>query len=59
MSAMSENQNEEFFLTLAERLSQNVKSIKYGVVSVELVVHDGRVVTTTHSVTEKTRVTEK
>lgn len=56
---MSENQNEEFFLTLAERLSQNVKSIKYGVVSVELVVHDGRVVTTTHSVTEKTRVTEK
>ena len=56
---MNSIQNKDFFLSLAEKLAQNVSSLKYGVVSVELVVHDGRVVTTTHSVTEKTRITEK
>lgn len=54
-----ENQTKDFFITLAEKVSQNVSSLKYGVVTVELVVHDGRVVTTTHAVTEKIRIIEK
>ena len=53
------NENAARFMAIADRMAQNVSSLKYGIVSVELTVHDGRVVTTTHAVTEKTRSVEK
>lgn len=59
MKMLCENQNNAYFIALADKVAANVASLKYGVVSVELTVHDGRVVTTTHAVTEKTRTTEK
>lgn len=59
MKNYSETSANAYFIALADKVAANVASLKYGVVSVELTVHDGRVVTTTHAVTEKTRITEK
>ncbi len=53
---LAENKNVSPFLVIADRLAQNANSVKYGSVSVELQIHDGRIVTTTYAMTEKTRL---
>ena len=59
MKNLSENQINRRFLEIADTLAENVASIRYGLVSVELQVHEGRIVATTHSKTEKTRLTKE
>ena len=52
---MSYNESTARFMAIADRLAQNASLIRYGAVSVELQVHDGRVSTVTYCTTEKTR----
>jgi len=47
--------NENAFLTVIKSLEGNIRRIKYGEASVSFKVHDGRVVSVTHSLTENTR----
>ena len=53
------NENAARFMAIADRLAHEVSSLAYGACSVELTVHDGRVVSTTYAVTEKTRCNER
>jgi hypothetical protein len=43
--------------TIVSKLLGNIGTVRYGDVSVLLKVHDGRVVSVTHTVTESTRQT--
>ena len=53
------NENAARFMAIADRLAHEVSSLAYGACSVELTVHDGRVVTVTYARTEKTRSNER
>lgn len=44
---------------ITDRLAESTSRIRYGSVSAELKVHDGRIVTVTYSITENTREVEK
>lgn len=59
MKNLCEKPAEPKFLAIADRLAQNASLIKYGLVSVELQIHDGRVVSTTYATTEKTRLVKE
>jgi hypothetical protein len=52
---MNVNQKEQKIINIAGRLCENATKIRYGSVSTTLTIHDGRVVTVTHSTTESKR----
>lgn len=52
---MTTNQARQNVENIAERLCENAARIRYGLVSAELKVHNGRVVDITYSTTENTR----
>jgi len=52
---MNVNQKEQKIINIAGRLCENATKIRYGSVSATLTIHDGRVVTVTHSTTESKR----
>jgi len=56
---MTENQEMQYIISIAEKLCDNAGKIRYGSVSVILKVNNGRVVEVTHSVTKNTREPEK
>lgn len=41
------------FIHIADRMAENASKIKYGIVGVEIKIHDGRIVSVMHSMTEK------
>ena len=55
MKNLSQENENVRFMAIADRLAQNANSVKYGLVSVELQIHDGRVCNVTYSTTEKIR----
>jgi hypothetical protein len=52
---MTINQERKNTIIIAERLCENATKIRYGSVSVTLKIHDGRVVSIIHTITENTR----
>lgn len=59
MRNISDKQPNARYLAIADRLAQNASTIQYGVVSVELQIHDNRICNITYSTTERTRNAEK
>ena len=56
---MNLNQVEARIIKIAEKISENVATIRYGSVSATLKIHDGRVIDITHSTTESKREKEE
>ena len=52
---MNENQAKENITSIAERICENAAKIRYGSVSTTLTIHNGRVISVTHSTTQSTR----
>ncbi len=44
---------------ITDRLAESTSRIRYGSVTAELKIHDGRIVAVTYSVTENTREVER
>lgn len=44
---------------ITDRLAESTSRVKYGSVSAELKIHDGRIVAVTYSITENTREVER
>jgi len=54
-SKMTINQKELNFMNVAERLCENATKIHFGLVSVTLKIHNGQVVSITHTTSESIR----
>lgn len=54
----NEQKNDEFTL-IADRLAMNATGLKFGEISVTCVIHNGRIMKKTFSRTETTRDSEK
>jgi len=56
---MNVNQGEQKITKIAEQLCENATKINYGSVSATLTIHNGRIVSVTHSTTDNKREKEE